>query len=39
MIRMKFATVDKSIVLKKLGKLTEKDMIEFKRLLIDFFSK
>lgn len=38
MIRMKFATVDKSIILKKLGKLSEKDVIEFKRILVDFFS-
>jgi len=39
MIRMKFATIDKSIVVKKIGKLGEKDLEEFKRLLIDFFAK
>jgi len=39
MIRMKFSTVDKSIILKKLGRLNEKDVIEFKKLLINFFSK
>ena len=39
MIRMKFATIDKSIILKKLGKLTEKDQQNFEQLLIKFFSK
>lgn len=39
MIRMKFATIDKSIIIKKIGRLKEKDIIEFKKLLIDFFSQ
>lgn len=37
MIRMKFATIEKSIILKKLGKLFEEDKKEFSKLLIDFF--
>ena len=39
MLRMKFATIDKSIILKKLGKLTDKDAEEFNKLLIDFFTQ
>ena len=39
MIRMKFATIDKSIIIKKIGKLSEKDKGEFNKLLIDFFTK
>jgi len=39
MIRMKFATIDKSIILKKIGRLSEKDVNEFKKLLINFFAK
>lgn len=38
MIRMKFATIDKSIVVKKIGKLGEKDIHQFKKALIDFFT-
>ena len=38
MLRMKFATIDKSIIIKKLGKLSEKDVKEFRKLLIDFFA-
>ena len=38
MIRMKFATIDKSIIEKKIGKLSEKDKDEFKKILIDFFT-
>ena len=38
MIRMKFATIDKSIVAKKIGKLGEKDIQHFKKSLIDFFA-
>ena len=38
MIRMKFATIDKSIIVKKIGKLIEKDKAEFTKLLIDFFT-
>lgn len=37
MIRMKFATINKAIIIKKLGKLAEKDIAEFKKLLIQFF--
>lgn len=37
MIRMKFATIDRSIVIKKIGELSKKDINEFKKLLIDFF--
>ena len=39
MIRMKFATIDKSIILKKIGRLFENDINEFTKLLIDFFTK
>ena len=39
MIRMKFATIDKSIIVKKIGRLFEKDVNEFKKILINFFSK
>lgn len=37
MIRMKFATIDKSVIIKKLGRLSEKDAAEFSKLLVDFF--
>jgi mRNA interferase MazF len=39
MLRMKFATIDKSIILKKLGKLSENDVKEFSKLLLDFFKQ
>lgn len=39
MLRMKFATIDKSIIVKKLGRLSEKDVQEFSKLLIDFFTR
>jgi len=39
MLRMKFTTVDKSIIIKTLGKLSENDAKEFRKLLIDFFTK
>ncbi len=39
MIRMKFATIDKSIIVRKLGQLTDKDKVEFTNKLIDFFTK
>ena len=39
MIRMKFATIDKSIILKKLGKLKKEDIINFKNQLIKFFTQ
>ncbi len=37
MIRMKFATIDKSIIIKKLGQLQENDIGEFTQMLIQFF--
>ena len=39
MIRMKFATIDKSIIIKTLGRLQEKDSNEFGQTLIHFFQK
>jgi len=39
MIRMKFATIDKSIIIKTLGRLQEKDSNEFGQALINFFQK
>ena len=39
MLRMKFATIDQSIIIKKLGRLREKDIDEFRKLLIDFFTR
>ncbi len=36
-IRMKFATINKSIVIRKLGKLVKKDRTEFGELLKKFF--
>ncbi len=39
MLRMKFATIDKSIIIKKLGRLSEKDVKEFSKLLINFFTQ
>jgi len=39
MIRMKFATIDQSVIVKKFGRLSEKDQTNFKELLINFFSK
>ncbi|MCP4457955.1 MAG: type II toxin-antitoxin system PemK/MazF family toxin [Cytophagales bacterium] len=38
MIRMKFATIDKSIVVKKLGHLGQGDIAGFRTELINFFS-
>jgi mRNA interferase MazF len=38
-IKMKFATVDKSIVVRKLGKLKKEDIDSFKTKLIAFFEK
>jgi len=37
MIRMKFATIDKTIVLKKIGRLGNSDIKEFYKVLMDFF--
>jgi len=38
MIRMKFITIDRSIILKKIGKLSDKDKIEFTKIFINFFT-
>jgi mRNA interferase MazF len=38
MIRMKFTTVDQSIIIKKLGRLSTNDSNAFRRLLIDLFN-
>ncbi len=37
-IRMKFATIDKSIISRQLGQLTDRDSREFSKLLVNFFS-
>ena len=39
MIRMKFATIDKTIIIKKLGSLSENDKNEFHKQLLDFFKR
>jgi mRNA-degrading endonuclease toxin of MazEF toxin-antitoxin module len=39
MIRMKFATLDKSIIINKLGKLSENDRDDFSKQLLDFFKR
>ena len=39
LIRMRFATIDKSIIIKKIGELTEIDIEFVQPKLIDFFSK
>ena len=39
MIRMKFATIDKSIIKRKLGRLSEKDIKEFRKELVAFIEK
>jgi mRNA interferase MazF len=36
-IRMKFATLDKSIIIKKLGELEKEDSIEIEKILLSFF--
>ncbi|KAA3606170.1 MAG: type II toxin-antitoxin system PemK/MazF family toxin [Calditrichaeota bacterium] len=38
MLRMKFATIDKRIIVKKLGSLTPSDITFYKKELIEFFS-
>ena len=38
MIRMKFATIDKSIIIKKLGRLDKIDIEEFMKLLVQFLN-
>ena len=37
MIRIKIATIDKSIVIKKIGKLVKPDTIKFQKELLKFF--
>ncbi|MBK8550453.1 MAG: type II toxin-antitoxin system PemK/MazF family toxin [Ignavibacteria bacterium] len=37
-IRMKFSTISKSIEIKKIGVLSEKDALEFNTMLTKFFS-
>lgn len=39
MIRMKFATIDKKIIVKQFGKLCSKDIAHFSKKLSEFFSK
>ncbi len=38
MVRMKFVTVDKAIVIKKLGRLREEDRVEIAKALLSFFA-
>ena len=38
-LRMKFATIDKSIIIKRFGRLSENDIKGFIKLLIDFFKR
>jgi len=38
MLRMKFATVDKSMIIKKIGKLSKRDQGSFTNQLVDFFT-
>jgi hypothetical protein len=35
---MKFATIDKSIIIKSIGRLTDPDVKIFQKKLIDFFT-
>jgi mRNA interferase MazF len=39
MLRMIFATIDNSIIIKKLGRLSENDVKEFSELLVNFFKQ
>lgn len=39
MLRMKFATIDKSIVVKKIGSLEEPDISKFQEKIMQFFEK
>ena len=39
MLRMKFATLDKEIVIKKIGSLSQRDQREFLKALLGFFGK
>lgn len=38
-LRMKFATIDKSIIIKKLGQLDNTDRDNFTKILIQFFTQ
>ena len=38
MIRMKFATINQTIVIKKIGRLSESDILEFQKGIVRFFS-
>ena len=38
MVRMKIATIDKSIIVKKLGVLSNEDQGEIEKLLVSFFT-
>ena len=38
LIRMKFATIDKTIIIKQLGRLSSKDIDNYKQELSNFFS-
>lgn len=38
-IRMKFTTINKSIIIKKIGELSESERNTFQKLLFEFFSK
>ncbi|MDZ7724633.1 MAG: type II toxin-antitoxin system PemK/MazF family toxin [candidate division KSB1 bacterium] len=38
MIRMRFATIDKKIIVKQFGKLSNKDITSFKEELANFFA-
>ncbi len=38
MIRMKFATIDQTIVIKKIGRLSEFDISKFQKEIVRFFS-
>jgi len=39
MLRMKFATIAKSVIIKRLGRLSENDVKEFSKLLLEFFKQ
>jgi mRNA interferase MazF len=38
LLRMKLATIEKNIIVKKLGKLDSKDLAEFEKVVVEFFS-
>ncbi|NOY60262.1 MAG: type II toxin-antitoxin system PemK/MazF family toxin [Calditrichaeota bacterium] len=38
MIRMKFATIERDIIIKKIGRLSGGDIRAFAKLLVDFFA-